>query len=301
MHVHTIGRGPTVVLVHGFAMHGAMWLPSVLPLAAKWRFVLPDLRGFGRSRRVPHTRADVVETFADDLEDLLDALGESKVYLGGLSMGALTSVAFAARGGLARVVGYAHVDQAARIHNGPGYDAGLFGSGQRARFQGLHDLRARVEPYRSLPYDELPEELRRAVRDTFAHFFHDAFHLPWLKRATGAVRNPRVAKLVVPTEPWAPYIDCLGAYLDVRHDFEEDLRAAHAKHPVPLTFMIGARSTMYPPHGQRALAESIRRSSPRPDRVRVVELDAGHAIPVEAPIAFVRALDRAISEAFSGA
>ena len=58
---------------------------------------------------------------------------------------------------------------------------------------------------------------------------------------------------------------------------------------------------MYPPHGQRALAESIRRVSPRPDQVRVVELDAGHAIPVEAPVAFVRALDRAISEAFSSA
>jgi pimeloyl-ACP methyl ester carboxylesterase len=299
MHVHTIGRGPTVVLVHGFAMHGAMWLPSVLPLAGKWRFVLPDLRGFGRSRHVPHTRADVVETFADDLEDLLDALGEPRVYLAGLSMGALTSVAFASRGGLERVVGYAHVDQAARIHNGEGYDAGLFGAGQGARFGELEVLRAQIAPYRDHPYDALPTELREAVLDTFARFFHDAFHVPWLKRATHAVRDPRVAKLVLSTDPWAPYFDCLGAYLDVRHDFEESLREAHTKHPVPLTFMIGERSDMYPAHGQRALAESIRRVSPRPDRVRVVELDSGHAVPLEAPIAFVRALDRAISDAFS--
>ncbi|MBK8216444.1 MAG: alpha/beta hydrolase [Myxococcales bacterium] len=300
MHVHTIGRGPTVVLVHGFAMHGAMWLPSVLPLAAKYRFVLPALRGFGRSRHVPHGRADVVETFADDLEDLLAALGEPKVYLGGLSMGALTSVAFASRGGFERVVGYAHVDQAARIHNGEGYDAGLFGAGQGARFEALRDLRAKVEPHRHRPFDALPRELREAVSETFARFFRDAFHLPWLRRATGAIRSPSVAKLVIPTDPWAPYFDCLAAYLDVRHDFEESLREAHTKHPVPLTFMIGARSTMYPPHGQRALAESILRVSPRPDQVRIVELDAGHAIPVEAPVAFVRALDRAISEAFSG-
>ena len=40
--VREIGRGPVVILVHGFGMDSRHWLPIVLPLAHRFRFILPD-------------------------------------------------------------------------------------------------------------------------------------------------------------------------------------------------------------------------------------------------------------------
>lgn len=301
MHVHIVGRGPTVVLLHGFAMHGGMWLPSVLPLARKYRFVLPDLRGFGRSHAVPFARADVVAGFAEDLEDLLDHLGEPRVFLAGLSMGALTGAAFASRAGFARVSGYLHIDQATRIHNGAGYAHGLFGPSQSVRFADLRDLHAEVAPHRHRSYAALPAALRERIRATFAAFFRDAFRPTWMKAATGAVRREEVAKLLFPLEHWSAYMDCLRAYLDERHDFSEGLALAHREHPVPLTFMVGDRSEMYPAEGQLELSRAVVRASERPDRVTVVRFpDVGHAIPLEAPLRFIRELDRAIARSTGG-
>ena len=301
MHVHSVGRGPTVVMLHGFAMHGRMWLPSVVPLAGSYRFVLPDLRGFGSSHTVPFSRADVVAGFADDLEDLLEHLGERRVFLAGLSMGALTALAFAARGGFSRVSGYVHVDQAARIHNDEGYAHGLFGRSQNGRFEELRVLLAEVEPHRDHPFAALPHELRARIRGAFAGFFRDAFRPPWMKALTGAVTREAVAKRVFPLERWTAYIDCLKAYLDERYDFSGALQEAHRKDPVPLTFMVGERSEMYPAAGQLALADAVSRGTTRPERVSVVRFpSSGHAIPMEAPVAFVRALHRAIHHATFG-
>ncbi len=297
LHSYVLGRGPTVVMVHGFAMHGGMWIPSILPLAGRYRFVMPDLRGFGRSRHVPHTRRDVIAGFADDLEDILDYLGERKVYLAGLSMGALTSMAFAARGGFARISGYANVDQAARIHNGDDYEAGLFGPMQSARFAELRALQDAVLPYRETPYEALPRDIRERIRFAFASFFHAAFFPPFMKRATAAVRYEPVAKALFPVDRWTSYLDCLAAYLDERHDFEAAVAAAHAEHPVPLTFLVGDASEMYPAHGQVALAERVRRASSRPDNVHIARFAAGHAIPMERPVRFAKVLDGAIREA----
>ena len=53
LHYLSIGRGAPVILLHGFAMQGAMWLPFIAPLAMRFRFILPYLRGFGGSHDVP--------------------------------------------------------------------------------------------------------------------------------------------------------------------------------------------------------------------------------------------------------
>jgi pimeloyl-ACP methyl ester carboxylesterase len=298
MHVHAVGRGPTVVMLHGFAMEGRSWLPSVLPLARQFRFVLPDLRGFGRSHSVPFARADVIEGFADDLEDLLDHLGERRVFLAGLSMGALTSLAFAARGGFARIAGYVHVDQAARIHNDESYAHGLFGPSQTDRFAALRALHALVEPYRDRPFAEMPEALRLGVRSAFVAFFRAAFHAPLFKGACSLVVRESVMKRVVPLERWSAYTDCMKSYLDGRHDYTLALAKAHAAEPIPLTFMVGDRSEMYPAAGQLELARIVQRETSREGRVEVIQFPrTGHAVPMEAPVQFVRALGRAIHRA----
>lgn len=298
MRVHIVGRGPTVVMLHGFAMRGITWLPSVAPLAHRYRFVLPDLRGFGGSHTVPYAKANTIEGFADDVEDLLDHLGVSRVFLAGLSMGALTSLAFAARGGFARVSGYVHVDQAARIHNEGPYTHGLFGPAQVERFAMLRALHTEIEPRRDQSFNELPKATRVRMRKAFGAFFSDAFHASWMKTVASNFSHELFAPLVMPLERWFAYAECMKAYLDERHDYTQALAKAHAANPVPLTFMIGDRSEMYPAQGQLDLARFVSSETTRPERVRVVRFPrSGHAVPFEAPVGFVRELARALERA----
>lgn len=285
LHYRTVGRGPTVVLLHGFAMHGAMWLPAVLPLAHRYRFVLPDLRGFGRSHHVAYGRRDVIANHADDVEDLLAHLGDDRVRLGGLSMGALTGLCLAARGAFRKVGAYVHIDQAPRIHNGDDYAHGLFGAAQTARFAAMRALLEDSERHRDVPFEALPMALAARIREAFGEFLQTAVRPGWMKRGAAAVRHPRVASMAFPLARWPAYMDCLRAYLDERYDFRDALTDT----TIPVTVMVGEASEMYPPEGQLALARSI------PGATVVRFAGAGHAVPLEAPVAFVRALGRALA------
>lgn len=80
------GQGPVVLLVHGFPLTHAMWRPQIEALAADYRIIAPDLRGFGESSVTPGTVT--MRQFADDLAGVLDALNITEpVTFCGLSMG----------------------------------------------------------------------------------------------------------------------------------------------------------------------------------------------------------------------
>ena len=78
------GDGPAVVLVHGFGLDMRMWDPQVADLAARFRVVRYDCRGFGASG--PFDPA-IGYTHAGDLLALLDHLAIERAVLAGLSFG----------------------------------------------------------------------------------------------------------------------------------------------------------------------------------------------------------------------
>ena len=78
------GEGPAVVLIHGFGLDMRMWDPQVGPLAARFRVVRYDCRGFGASGPLDPA---VPYTHAEDLLALLDHLDIGDALLAGLSFG----------------------------------------------------------------------------------------------------------------------------------------------------------------------------------------------------------------------
>jgi len=80
------GRGPPVLLVHGFPLDLTMWDAQVEALAPSHRVIAPDLRGFGGSVVTPGKVT--MSRMADDLAALLDALGVTEpITYAGFSMG----------------------------------------------------------------------------------------------------------------------------------------------------------------------------------------------------------------------
>jgi non-heme chloroperoxidase len=80
------GTGQPVVLLHGFPLNGQSWeRQEAALLQAGYRVIAYDRRGFGQSSK-PTTGYDC-DTFAHDLDAVLDALGLQDALLVGFSMG----------------------------------------------------------------------------------------------------------------------------------------------------------------------------------------------------------------------
>jgi non-heme chloroperoxidase len=80
------GQGQAVVLIHGYPLDGHSWeKQSAALLAAGYRVITYDRRGFGQSSQ-PTTGYDY-DTFATDLNTVLETLELTDVVLVGFSMG----------------------------------------------------------------------------------------------------------------------------------------------------------------------------------------------------------------------
>jgi non-heme chloroperoxidase len=80
------GSGQPVVLIHGFPLDGHSWeRQDVVLLEAGYRVIAYDRRGYGKSSK-PTTGYDY-DTFAADLNALLEHLDLSDIVLVGFSMG----------------------------------------------------------------------------------------------------------------------------------------------------------------------------------------------------------------------
>jgi pimeloyl-ACP methyl ester carboxylesterase len=85
MHVAEGGSGPPVLLLHGWPQHWYVWRKVAPQLAADYRVICPDLRGFGWSDAPPgaYDKAGL----ARDIVALLDALELERVELIGHDWG----------------------------------------------------------------------------------------------------------------------------------------------------------------------------------------------------------------------
>lgn len=90
------GRGPALVLLHGFMMDGWYWRAMLPSLATTHDPIAIDLPGFGESDRPRRFSYDFAG-FASVVEEVLDRLGVARAQVVGHSLGGGVALTLAAR------------------------------------------------------------------------------------------------------------------------------------------------------------------------------------------------------------
>jgi pimeloyl-ACP methyl ester carboxylesterase len=93
IHYFDMGSGPVVVLLHGLGNQKEDWLPVLEPLAQKYRLLVPDQIGFGKSDK-PLLDYNV-QTYVDFLNEFLRQMKVEKASLVGESLGGWIAALYA--------------------------------------------------------------------------------------------------------------------------------------------------------------------------------------------------------------
>ncbi len=95
VHYTMAGRGPTVILLHGYAETSRMWMPILPVLAQRFTVIAPDLPGIGDSA-IPADGLDM-KSAAIRVHELVRSLGISKARVVGHDIGLMVAYAYAAQ------------------------------------------------------------------------------------------------------------------------------------------------------------------------------------------------------------
>jgi abhydrolase domain-containing protein 6 len=89
------GKGPDVLLIHGFGAEKDNWLVFAKYLTKKYHVIIPDVPGFGESSKNQSAKYDIA-TQVKRLENFTKLLKLGPVHIAGNSMGGCIAGAFAA-------------------------------------------------------------------------------------------------------------------------------------------------------------------------------------------------------------
>jgi pimeloyl-ACP methyl ester carboxylesterase len=264
---------PAVVFSHGFSLDMTTWHYQWTQWSERYRCVLFDHRGHGRSG-TPANRDYTLQAMGEDIRAVLDAIvGSGPCVLVGHSMGGMAVLAFAEAHPEefgSRVAGVILADTAAaEILRGA--IGGILGRLQRLR----------LGPERA-------ERVRRFLRSGRSDLSYLVARLtnfgqhasPWLVDYVSAISGR------APVEVWTDGLAGIME-LDVRHALE------HVK--VPALVVVGDVDRLTPPASARALADAL------PDARLVVLEGAGHLAMMERHVQFNRVAGRFLDEVLGAA
>ena len=89
------GEGYPLVLAHGYTASKELWADQLDAFSRRYRLVIYDCRGHGESEVPADPSQYSSDLFIEDQKALLDHLGISEAYVGGLSMGGMIAMRFA--------------------------------------------------------------------------------------------------------------------------------------------------------------------------------------------------------------
>ena len=286
--ISVIGQGAPVLMLHAYGMDAREFLPFILPLASKYTFYLPHLRGFGLAQPIGLTQFDFVRQYADDLHVVIEQICLARnidaLPVAAISMGAQVMWAYFSRYGSARVSRYLNIDQSPAIHNQPDWQGGLFGTRQREVFAVFHEMVNMTLPYIQLEsFTHLPFALKRRVTDVERQFSLLSVNRRRSKAFIQAMTYKNDPKLALYEHRlWNHKRQCLQAYLTLPYDF----RGALDKVTIPVVNLIGGRSKLYNPKWQQQVTQML------PNATEIVLPHSGHAVPLDEPVRFYQVLRR---------
>jgi 2-succinyl-6-hydroxy-2,4-cyclohexadiene-1-carboxylate synthase len=259
LHVALSGKGAPLVLLHGFTGSGETWAPLRAPLGAAHATIAIDLPGHGRSSAPGEPARYGLARLAADLARALDALAVDRVALLGYSMGGRAALRFALH----------HPDRVAALvleSTSPGIADPARRAERLASDAELADvierdgIRAFVERWEKLPMWESQRALPAATRARL--------------RAQREANSP---------SGLANSLRGAGAGVD------EPVLDRLSTLDVPTLLVAGALDTPYAALG-RAMAQAL------PAAQLTVVPEAGHAVHLEQPEAFVGAVTAFLRE-----
>lgn len=93
LHFAKAGRGPALILLHGFPQDWSEWRPIIARLAKRYTVIAPDLRGIGQST-AGSAKFDAA-TMASDVHELAKVLKLERPYVVGHDIGGIVAHAYA--------------------------------------------------------------------------------------------------------------------------------------------------------------------------------------------------------------
>ncbi|CAB4130281.1 MhpC Predicted hydrolases or acyltransferases (alpha/beta hydrolase superfamily) [uncultured Caudovirales phage] len=290
LHVDVFGSGEkVVVLLHGIGGNSTMWTPYCLPHLKDYKFIIPNLRGFGKSGGMTFTTPrNVLSDYALDLAELIDYYSpDDKVILASLSMGAYASMQYFKFVGAERVEKYLNIDQGPKAMNSKEWKFGIGGDDNEELFGGFKELMNQCSNEVGKPFYGLDSTLQADFIDNVHRFFALAFHQNFEQKILHHLMTNEnmvvryVAKRVSQANNWQSYYHCLRSYVECDYDF----RKIMSEIDIPITVFIGKFSTMYPKGGQQHIADNAKNAV-------VKEFNAGHALMYTSPIKFAVAFSQ---------
>jgi pimeloyl-ACP methyl ester carboxylesterase len=94
IHYEEHGRGPAILLSHGYSATCRMWDGQIAALKDRYRVIVWDMRGHGKSDCPSDPAAFSEAATVEDMAAVLRACGVQGAVIGGLSLGGYMSLAF---------------------------------------------------------------------------------------------------------------------------------------------------------------------------------------------------------------
>lgn len=281
--VRIYGEGQPVLVLSGLGMLSWQWAAFLYPHKHKFRFIIPEWRGFGQSSqcRIPET--DAISSHWADVRSLTEQLALENIIVIGYSMGATTTMHGLKYGNFAeQIKAYLHIDQTPKITVDDTWAYGLFGA-QHQQFKRI--LKDISELLASQADYHLIQEMEHSAREQLAKLWLQFIQLQnnqpqQLKALQWCLRQPKLQSLLLPSKR----IDYMSWYINNYLHHDEDYRQAIQQLKCPVTFFSGVQSKLYSIVGQTQIAQSI------PSATQIRFEHSGHTPLLTEPVKFAKQL-----------
>ena len=112
LYIREFGQGTPVLVLSGLGMQSWQWLPFLYQHRKKYRFYIPDWRGFGGSAQCKIPTLDAISSHWQDLNCFLNQYADTAFHVIAYSMGATTAMHGIQYGHFKdHIRSYLHIDQ----------------------------------------------------------------------------------------------------------------------------------------------------------------------------------------------